>query len=479
MYAMIGNPKKEFDFFFRPKSVAVVGASPVEGTIGRAIMTNLIEKFNGKIFPLNIKYDEILGLKTYKSCRELPETPDLVVVAVPARIVPQVLDECGGKGAKSAVVISAGFKETGPEGEKLEKELEETARKHGMRVIGPNCLGIYDAHSRLNTIFNPSDRQKMPPLGNVAFLSQSGALGAAILDWLAESNIGMSKFVSYGNAADVKEWELLEYLTEDPYTKVIMMYLEGVENGRNLVKAIRESTKAGKPVIVLKAGKSEKGMRAVASHTGSLAGSYQVYEVALKQSGALVVNELNDFILAAKTLSWLPMPHGDRVTIVTNGGGAGVLTTDAVELLGLTLTELSEETRKYLKSVLPPAASVGNPVDILGDAPPERYEVAIEAVLKDVKTDLVIVIGIMQSPAFRPSDFIKSMKRLLVEYGKPMIFVAPGGSYTAENLRKIELEVGIPTFKTPEEAARAYHFLVSWYRNYQRLKSVYGNDKGS
>ncbi|MEM0014033.1 MAG: CoA-binding protein [Zestosphaera sp.] len=473
------NSKKEFDFFFKPRSVAVVGASPVEGTIGRAIITNLIEKFKGLILPVNVKYDEIFGLKAYKSCRELPETPDLVVVAVPAKVVPQVLNECGERGAKSAVVISAGFKETGSEGEKLERDLVETARRHGMRVIGPNCLGIYDAYSHLNTIFNPPDRQKMPPPGNVAFLSQSGALGASILDWLAESNIGMSKFVSYGNAADVKEWELLEHLIEDPYTKVIMMYLEGVEDGRSLVKAIRKATMAGKPVIVLKAGKSERGMKAVASHTGSLAGSYQVYESALKQSGALVVNELNDFILAAKTLSWLPMPRGDRVTVVTNGGGAGVLTTDAVELLGLTLSELSKETKEYLRSRLPPAASVGNPVDILGDAPPERYEAAVEAVLRDENTDLVIVIGIMQSPAFRPADFIMSMKRLLVEYGKPMIFVAPGGAYTADNLKMMELKAGIPTFKTPEEAARAYHFLVSWYKGHQRLKSIHAEGEGS
>lgn len=458
-----------FDSFFSPRHIAVIGASQTEGTIGRAIMVNLLEKFEGIIYPVNVKYDELFGLKTYKSCIDLPETPDLMVVAVPAKAVPQVIRECGRKGVKSAVVISAGFKETGPEGEELERRLLSSAKEYGMRVIGPNCLGVYDAHSGLNTIFNPPDRQKVPPPGNVAFLSQSGALGAAILDWLAESNIGMSKFVSYGNAADVKEWELLEYLVEDQHTRVIMMYIEGVEDGRNLVNSIRKATRAGKSVIVLKAGKSEKGMKAVASHTGSLAGSYQVYEAALRQSGALTVNELNDFILAAKSLSWLPTPRGDRVIIVTNGGGAGVLTTDAVELLGLTLSELSEGTRKYLKSVLPAAASVGNPVDILGDAPPERYEIAMEAVLRDENTDMVIVIGIMQSPAFRPSEVLESMKRLSETYKKPIVFVAPGGLYTIENLKKMELESKIPTFKTPEEAAKSLYFLTSWHRNYQRL----------
>lgn len=458
--------------FFKPRSIAVLGASVVEGTVGRAIMVNLVSRFEGSIYPVNPKYDEVLGLKTYKSCRELPETPDLMIIAVPAKIVPQVLDECGGRGVKAAIVISAGFKEVGEEGEKLERELVEVARRHGVRVIGPNCLGVYDAYSKLNTIFNPPDRQKVPPPGNVAFLSQSGALGAAILDWLAEYNIGMSKFVSYGNAADVKEWELLEYLVSDPETKVIMMYIEGVENGKNLLKAVRKATLAGKPVIVLKAGKSEKGIRAVSSHTGSLAGSYKVYEAGLTQSGALIVNELDDFILATKALSWLPAPRGSRVAIVTNGGGAGVLATDAVELSGLRLAELSEETKKYLRSRLPPAASLNNPVDILGDAPPERYEVAMEAVMRDENVDLVIVIGIMQSPAFKPLEVLESMKRLLNKYKKPVVFVAPGGEYTVNNLKKIESEAKIPTFKSPEEAAKAYYFLTTWYRNYEILKSL-------
>lgn len=462
----------DLTYFFKPRSVAVLGASIVEGTVGRAIMVNLVREFKGLIYPVNPKYDEVLGLKTYKSCRDLPEAPDLIVVAVPAKIVPQVLDECGGRGTKAAVVISAGFKEVGEEGEKLERMLVTVARERRVRVIGPNCLGVYDAHSRLNTIFNPPDRQKMPPPGNVAFLSQSGALGAAILDWLAEYNIGMSKFVSYGNAADVKEWELLEYLVEDPETKVIMMYIEGVEDGRNLLKAVRKATVAGKPVVVLKAGKSEKGIRAVSSHTGSLAGLYKVYEAGLTQNGALVVNELDEFILATKALSWLPAPHGDRVAIVTNGGGAGVLTTDAVELLGLRLAELSEETKRYLRGKLPPAASLNNPVDILGDAPPERYEVATEAVMKDENVDLVIVIGIMQSPAFKPLEVLESMKKLLKEYKKPTVFVAPGGEYTVNNLKKIESEAKIPTFKSPEEAAKACYFLATWYKNYETLKSL-------
>ncbi len=451
-----------FEKFFAPSSVALIGASPVKGTIGRAIMDNLIEKFKGRIYPVNIKYDEVLGFKAYKSCLELPEAPDLIVVAVPAKAVPSVLDECGSRGVKAAIVISAGFKEIGPQGESLEKELVSIAKKHGMRVVGPNCLGIYDAYTGLDTIFNPSDRQSKPPPGDVAFISQSGALGAAVLDWLSEAGVGMSKFVSYGNAADVKEWELIEFLAHDPKTKVILTYIEGVEDGRKFLNSIRTAVRLGKPVVVLKAGKSEKGMRAVASHTGSLAGSYQIYEAALKQAGAIVVKELNELILVAKTLSWLPTPKGNKLAIVTNGGGAGVLATDAAELEGLKIAELSDEVKEYLKKELPPAASVQNPVDILGDAPPARYKVAVEAVLRDNNVDLVLVITLMQSPAFEPLSFIKELSTLAKLYKKPIVLASPGGSYTEKYTETLEREVRIPAFKTPEEAVKALRYAFLW-----------------
>lgn len=451
-----------FEKFFAPSSIALIGASPVKGTIGRAIMDNLIERFKGRIYPVNVKYDEVLGFKAYKSCAELPETPDLVVVAVPAKVVPSVLDECGLRGVKAAIVISAGFKEVGPQGEMLEKELVSIARKHGMRVIGPNCLGIYDAYTGLDTIFNPSDRQSKPLPGDVAFISQSGALGAAVLDWLSEAGVGMSKFVSFGNAADVKEWELIEFLAYDPKTKVILAYIEGVEDGRKFLNSIKTAVKLGKPVVILKAGKSEKGMKAVASHTGSLAGSYQVYEAALKQAGAIVVKELNELILVAKALSWLPIPKGNNLAIVTNGGGAGVLATDAAELEGLKIVELSNEVKEYLRRELPPAASVQNPVDILGDAPPARYKTAVEAVLKDDNVDLVLVITLMQSPAFEPLGFIKELSTLVKSYRKPVVLASPGGSYTERHIETLEREVKIPAFKTPEEAIKALKYVFLW-----------------
>ncbi len=462
--------KGVMDLFFNPRSVAIIGASIKKGTVGRALMENVKARFKGRIYPVNIKYDEVLGLKCYKSVLDLPETPDLVVIAVPARVVPKVMEECGRKGVKAAIVISAGFKEVGEEGARLERELLEVARKWGIRFIGPNCLGIYDAWTGLDTIFNPNDRQDKPGPGNVALISQSGALGAAILDWLAEAGVGMSKFISYGNAADVQEWELIEYLAEDPKTEVTMAYIEGVADGRKFLEALKKAASLGKPVIVLKAGKSEKGMRAVASHTGSLAGQYAVYEAAIKQFGGLLVNELNEMVVAAKTLSWLPTPKGDRIAIVTNGGGAGVLATDAIELLGLKVADLSESTRKELREKLPPAAAVNNPVDVLGDAPPERYDAALDAVMRDDGVDAVLLISIMQSPAYDPPGVLKAAKKAVSKYGKPVVMAAPGGRYTVDKLLMFEREARIPSFRTPEEAAKALTYLVRWSRIRNRMK---------
>ena len=468
---MSNRDYQTFSHFFSPKSVAVIGASNKPGTVGRAIMENLLERFKGTIYPVNLKYEEVLGVKCFKSCKELPSPPQLAVIAVPARVVPSVIEECGAIGVKAAIIISAGFKETGPEGAALEEELVKTARKWGMRIIGPNCLGIYDAHSGLDTIFNPSDRQGKPSPGSVALISQSGALGAAILDWFAEAGIGMSKFISYGNAADVKEWEIIEFLVKDPDTRVIVAYIEGVEDGRNFLNSIRESVKANKPVVILKAGKSEKGMKAVSSHTGSLAGSYAVYEAAIKQAGGIIVSELNEVLIATKALTWLPPPGGRRVAIVTNGGGAGVLATDAIELQGLLMAELAGETKSTLRAELPKAASVNNPVDILGDAPPERYRAALEAVLKDPGVDSVIVIGIMQSPAYDPAGVLKILKELVPRYGKPVVVSSPGGAYTLHHLENLEKNAKIPAFKTPEEAVKALRYLTEWGIVRKRLSS--------
>ncbi len=463
---------EELRRFFEPESVAVIGASEKPGTVGRAIMVNLIENFSGKIYPVNIKYDKVFGLKCYKSIKEVPDKIDLAVIAIPARHVPEVLEECGRKNIRNVIIISAGFKEIGGEGEERERKIVEIAKKYGIRIIGPNCLGVYDAHTKLNTVFNPPDRQKYPRAGSIAFISQSGALGAAILDWLALLDLGLSKFVSYGNAADVDESELIEFLSQDPRTKVITAYIEGVRDGKRFMNAIRNTVKKGKPVVILKAGKSEKGVKAVASHTGSLAGAYKVYEAALKQSGAILIEELWELPVALKALAWLKTPQGPNVAIVTNGGGAGVLATDAVERMGLRMAELSNDTIKQLKRILPPAASPYNPVDILGDAPAERYRDAIEIVSTDENVDMMIVITIMQSPALNADKLREYLGELKGKVKQPLVLVAPGGEYTEAHSRRIEYETRIPVYKSPEEAAKALKYLYDYARQRNKIAKL-------
>jgi len=459
----------ELNKFFEPESVAVIGASEKPGTIGRAIMVNLIEKFKGKIFPVNIKYDRVFGLPCYKSVLEIPDKVELAVIAVPAKIVPKIIKECGEKGVKAVIIISAGFREIGEEGAKREKEVVETARRYGIRIIGPNCLGVYDAHSGLNTIFNPPDRQHVPGPGPVAFISQSGALGAAVLDWISMMGVGLSKFVSYGNAADIDESELIEFLTLDPKTRIITAYIEGVEDGRRFMNAISKALRKRKPVVILKAGKSERGVRAVASHTGSLAGTYRVYEAAIKQAGALLIEELWEYPLVLKALAWNPIPHGNRIAIVTNGGGAGVLATDAVEKQGLVMAELENTTIDKLREVLPPAASPYNPVDILGDAPAERYKNAIEIVSRDPNVDMIVVITIMQAPAIDMDKMRNVLGEARKSINKPLVVVAPGGEYTEKHSKLIEEEIKVPVYKSPEEAVRALRYLYEYKKALDRI----------
>ncbi|MCX8184499.1 MAG: CoA-binding protein [Sulfolobales archaeon] len=456
------------EFLFKPRSIVVVGASERPGSVGRAIVENLLKTFRGKVYPVNWKYEAVFGLKCYRSVVEVPETPDLAVIATPARSTPEIARELCSVGVKACIVVSAGFREVGTEGVKLESELVGSARSCGMRILGPNCLGIYDAWSGVDTIFNPGDRQSKPGPGSIALLSQSGALGAAILDWLAEIGIGMSKFVSYGNAADIKEWELIEYLAEDPQTRIVALYIEGVEDGRKFVSSLRKTLAVGKPVIVLKGGRTQSGVRAAASHTGALTASSEVFISAVRQAGAVVVNSLSELVGLLKVLEWLGTPRGRRVAIVTNGGGMGVLAADEVERGGMKLATLSAETLESLRKILPPAASSNNPIDILGDAPPERYRAVVDVVLSDGGVDLVLVITLMQSPAFDPLKFVELMRDVCNRAVKPIALIAPGGEYTVKYAKTMEKELKIPYFKSPEEAVGVLRLAVEWYERYVR-----------
>ncbi|WP_297514893.1 CoA-binding protein, partial [Thermococcus sp.] len=450
------------DFLFYPKSVAVIGASHVPGKVGNAIMRSITLRFEGKVYAVNVKGGEIevngKKFKVYRSIKDIPDEVDVAVIAVPAKFVPDVIDECGEKGVKGAIVISAGFKEAGRAD--LEEELVKRARKWGIRVVGPNCLGVTNLENGFDCNFNPPERQARPPFGKVAFMSQSGAFGAAILDWAAREKIGMSKFISLGNMADLDESDFMDYLGDDEKTGVITGYLEGVKDGRKFLETAKRVT-LKKPVVILKSGRTEAGAKAAASHTGSLAGSYAIYRAAFEQSGVLEATTMRQLFNYAKVLAMQKPAKGDRVAIVTNGGGAGVMMSDGLLERGLKMAELSEETlKKFEEDVragkLPAHMSYKNPIDVIGDAPSSRYEIAMRYALEDPNVDVLVVIALFQSPAL-DEGIIDAVERMKA-YGKPIVFVAPGGDFPHKMARNIE-QKGIPVYETTEDAVDAVYAL--------------------
>ncbi len=441
---------------FWPDNVAVIGASNKEGKVGNAIMRSLKRKFEGGIFPVNIKEDQILGFEVYKSVTEIKDDVDLALISLPAKIVPKTVEECGKSDIKNVIVVSAGFSEAGRED--LEEEIKKTIDKYDMNLIGPNCLGIYNPWNELDTIFNPPERQSRPDPGSIAFLSQSGAFGAAILDWFSESNIGLSKFVSYGNRADVDEADLVDYISKDEKTDYLIFYIEGVKDGRNFFEAARKSTK---PILAIKSGRTEKGSSAATSHTASLAGKDGVYEGAFKQSNVIRMRTLREMFNVAKALSFQPLPEGKNVAIVTNGGGAGVMSTDSLVDKGLRLASFSDETKNKFEEAeeegtIPDHATLKNPVDIVGDAPSERYKRAMEITLEDDDVDVLMVVCLFQSPAL--DDEIVDKLDKMQEKGKPIIVIASGGEFTGKMADRIEMK-GLPVYQTPEDAVQAVNGL--------------------
>lgn len=457
---MQDNLKHLRSFLFNPKSVVVIGASEKKGSLGRAIMENLLAKFKGKIYPVNIVGDTIFGMNVYRSVLEIQEDIDLAVIIIPARFVPSVIEQCGKKGIKAAVVISAGFKEVDDEGAKLEEQTVNIAKKYGIRILGPNCLGIYNTESGLDLIFNPNDRQDKPEAGNVAFLSQSGALGAACLDYFANNQIGLTSFVSYGNAADIDESELVEYFGYDRNTKVISLYIEALKDGRKFMEIARKIVKH-KPIIILKAGRTQAGSKAAKSHTGALSGNIALYEAAFKQVGVIQAKSMEDLFIKIKSLSVQQPAKGKNVVILTNGGGAGVLATDATEMEGLSLSKLSDETIEKLREVLPPSASPYNPVDILGDAPTERYTKSFDILKEDQNVDAIVVIILPQSPAVTHDELVTELAIRIKKCEKPVAIAIPGGRIAKDLIKKF-VEHKIPAFGSPEEAVAAIHALVEY-----------------
>jgi len=436
--------------FFKPNAVAIVGASTKPGKLGYTVLANVIESgFRGGIYPINPGATEIAGFRAYASVLDLPETPDLAVIVVPYNHVPQAMRDCGEKGTKAVVVISAGFREASVEGLERELEVVEIARKYGMRVIGPNCLGIIDTYTPLNATFAAGT----PPRGSISFMSQSGALQTAILDWsLASKDLGFSRFVSLGNKADVNEIDLLLDWVEDPNTRVILAYVEGVPNGQEFIKVAREVSRR-KPILVLKSGVTESGSRAVSSHTGSLAGSEAAYDAAFYQAGVLRMRSLQELFDNARAFANQPLLNGNRIAIVTNAGGPGILATDTLERSGMQLAKLERATIQKLDSFLPDAASSANPVDVLGDALADRYAQAIEVIAQDPNVDGLICIVTPQAMT-QIVETANAIGKLSERLDKPIL-----GAFMGEERATAGIDVlasyNIPNYRFPEQAARA------------------------
>jgi acetyltransferase len=442
--------------FFNPKSVAVVGASAEKGKVGNDLILNLKNNFPGKIYPVNLKKKEIEGFKSYPSILVIPDNVDLAIISIPAKFVPSVLEECGKKNCKNVVIISAGFKEIGQDGKELELKLKAIAKQYEIRVLGPNCLGY------LSTILpiNASFAGDWPITGNVAFASQSGALGTAILDKAQAQQLGFAYFVSLGNKVDINEIDLLNFFATDEKIKVILMYLEEIENGTEFLKVASKVSKK-KPIIVLKAGKTEAGQKAVSSHTGSLAGSARAYSAAFAQAGVIETDGIDDFFNLAEGFSYQPLPKGNKIGIVTNAGGPGILLTDLLSSSSLNLADLSEKTKSYLKQNLPAAASVHNPVDILGDAKPDRYVLAVEAVLKDPSVDTLIVLLTPQKMT-EVEETAKAIGLINQKSDKP-IFLCFLGEASIDKFYPTFHDNNLPQYDAPIEVVKVISQMHRYY----------------
>ena len=443
--------------FFAPESVAVIGASRNPSKVGHVVLKNIVNGgFKGKIYPINPSADEILGLKCYKSIIEVPDHVDLAVVCVPAQIVLKVAEECGKKGVYFLTVISAGFKEAGGEGIERERKLVEICRKYGMRLLGPNCLGFIDTYTPINASFSA----KMPKKGGIAFISQSGALCTAILDWSEERGIGFSKFISLGNKADLDETDFIREAGRDENTKVILLYLESVEKGRDFLKVVKEVSKI-KPIVVLKGGITEVGARAATSHTGAAAGSFTAYKTAFEQGNVIIANSVGELFDYALTFVSQPILRQRKVAIITNAGGPGILTADLCSKLGIEVASFNKETIDKLRSKLPPASNIYNPVDVLGDAQADRYEVALNIVLSDENVGGVIVILTPQAMT-QPLETAKAILRMKKKYPNKAIVTAFMGGPTVAEASKLLIENGIPCFDLPERAVLSLYGLVKY-----------------
>lgn len=466
--------KAQLDYILKPRSIAVIGASRKSKTVGHGILVSLVsggvfksrytKPFRGKVYPVNPKAKRLLGLRCYPSVKAIKNDVDLAVIAVPAKAVPIVMQECVDKKVKGAIIISAGFGEFGEKGKELQREVVRIARKGNIRVVGPNCLGILRTENRMNASFAPT----MPPRGCVAFVSQSGALADSVIDWAIDNRYGFSNVISYGNKADLDVYDFMEWLADDKETRVITLYIEGIKDGRKFIEVAKRVTKK-KPVVALKAGRGEAGTKAISSHTGSLAGGYEIYEAAFKQAGIIMADNVEELFDLAKALGDQPACRKNSIAIITNGGGCGVLTADYCEEFGIRLAELKKSTiRKLEKSgKMHPAYSRRNPLDIVGDALPDRYKVAVHTLLEENYIHGLIVLQTLQTM----TDPIKDGQIVIDAHRKyplkPIICVYMGGRFSKYGIKHLE-DHCIPDYNDPRKAAKAMWALIEKGR---RLKT--------
>jgi acetyl coenzyme A synthetase (ADP forming)-like protein len=430
--------------FFRPRGVAVIGASRDPNKLGHRVMHKLIlYHYPGRIYPVNPRAEEILGHPAYPNVTEVPDPVDLAVVVVPAPHVAQALADCGQRGIRGVVIISSGFRETGPEGAKREREIKEIAARHGIRLIGPNCVGVIDTHTPLNATF----LRDAPDPGEIGFVSQSGALCAAVISWAPKAGVGFSRVASLGNQAGVTETEMLTTFMDDPNTRVITLYLEAVDNGLDFVETAQRVARA-RPIVALKAGRGEAGARAVSSHTGALSGQDKAYAAAFRRAGVLRASSMEELFDWARALAWQPLPQGNRVGVLTNAGGLGVLAVDALEAAGLKLAPLTKETRAFLRARTLPAAIVDNPVDILGGSGSGTYALALDALLRDPTVDAVCIL---QAPQdwFSSSSLAEVVAEVAAFSRKPVLTCIMGLD-PADEATVILNQRHIPNYTFPE-----------------------------
>jgi len=447
--------------FFAPNGVAVIGASRDPTKLGYGIMRNLLDPehgYRGPIYPVNPKADEILGLRSYPDIAAVPDPVELAVLVIPAALVPDTIDACGRRGIRAAIVISGGFREVGPRGAALEEAMVAAGRRHGMRIMGPNGIGVIDTHTPLNTTFVPG----MPPAGHIAFVSQSGALCGSIIDWTIGHGIGFSRLLSVGNEADINETDLLPVLAADPHSRVILLYLEDVKGGPAFVSALRAAA-ADKPVLVLKMGRTASGQAATASHTGALAGAHEAFRAACKQAGAIEVERVQTLFNAAIALAYQPLPRGNRIAILTNAGGPAAVAADAFEAAGLQMARPTPATQALLRSFLHPDAQVAGPVDMLGGADETHYRRSLAALLADPTIDGVLAILVPQS-LIKPPAVVEALReaiRAQAQPAKPVLFCLMGEA-SVRPARTAAHTAEIPPYSFPEEAVEAFSIL--WRR---------------